>query len=245
MTTDIRLYTPLSTVVAYAQDELNKSMGDSDKMWLLGLRCLTHLQFQILGQTTTVRLPVAANKTVALPPNCLSWTKIGLLNEKGEIVTLKINNSLTTFRDTNPNRLGDLTADINNDIGVNEAQAYYSNFYYGGNCYQLFGVGNGVISYGECRVDEKNRVIILPPDFQYAALMVEFIDAPEKNADYEVPTCMQEAIIAFIKWKLKEGSREEFYAAATEGRRSLPNKKVHLQTLNQVIRMSDGMKLKA
>jgi hypothetical protein len=56
---------------------------------------------------------------------------------------------------------------------------------------------------------------------------------------------MQEAVISFIKWKLKMGTREEFYAAVVEGRRSLPKKKIELQTINQVIRESQAMKLRS
>jgi hypothetical protein len=60
-----------------------------------------------------------------------------------------------------------------------------------------------------------------------------------------VPTCLQEAIISFCKWKLKLGSREEYYGAVVAGRRRLPKKKVNLQTINQVIRESDGLKLRS
>ncbi len=242
---DIGIYTPLKTIVAYAIDELDSSIGSFDKAWILGLRGLTLMNFQVSGQTKTVRLPVLGNRTVPFPADLLSWTKIGILDDKGQINTLRINNALTTFRDNNPNRLEDLTPNINSSIGSLALVPFYSNYYYGGGVYQLFGVGNGVITYGDCKVDEKNRVIILSPDFKYDSIMLEFFSAPEKDVDYQVPTCLQEAIIAFIKWKLKLGSREEFYGAVTEGRRSLPKKKVELQTINQVVRESNGMKLRS
>lgn len=242
----IGVYTPLRTIVAYALDELDKSVGDEDKLWLLALRALTKLNFDISGQTQTVRLPVEANKTVAWPPGMTSWSKVGLLDDKGQINTLKINNALTTFRSNNPNRISDLSdPNINNSVGNLAMVPYYSNYYYGGGCYQLYGLGNGVITYGECKVDEANRVIILSPDFQYDSVLVEGVMIPVLNNDYQVFTCLQEAIIAFIKWKLKLGAREEFYAAVTEGRRSLPKKRVILQTLNQVLRESDGFKLRS
>lgn len=243
--TDITRYTPLKTVVAYFADEDNSSIADFDRYWILGLRALTNMNFSVAAQTKTVRLPVSGNKTVALPADYLSWSKIGNLNENGEVVTLKVNNSLTTFRDNNPNRLQDLTADINNGIGSQALVPYYANFYYGGGCYQLFGYGNGLITYGECKVDEANLVIILPADFKYDSVILEYTSSPEKDSDYQVPTCLQEAIISFIKWKLKLGTREEYYAAVTEGRRSLPKKRVELQTINQVIRESNSMKLRS
>ena len=242
---ELSRYTPLKTIVSYALDELDKSIGDADKLWVLGLRGLTNMNYSVAAETKTVRLPVSGNKTVPIPSDYLSWSKIGNLNESGEVVTLKVNNSLTTFRDNNPNRIQDLTADINNSIGSLALVPYYANFYYGGGCYQLFGYGNGIVTYGECKVDEKNGVIILAPDFRYDSIILEYISSPEKDEDYQVPTCLQEAIIAFIKWKLKLGSREEYYAAVTEGRRSLPKKRVELQTINQVIRESNAMKLRS
>lgn len=242
---DIGIYTPLKTIISYYLDEVNSSIGSFDQCWILGLRGLTLMNFQVSGQTKTVRLPVLPNRTVPFPADLLSWTKIGILDDKGQINTLRINNALTTFRDNNPNRLEDLTPNVNSSIGTIALVPFYSNYYYGGGVYQLFGVGNGVITYGDCKVDEKNRVIILSPDFKYDSIMLEFFSSPERDDDYQVPTCLQEAIIAFIKWKLKVGSREEFYGAVTEGRRSLPKKKVELQTINQVVRESQGFKLRS
>lgn len=242
---DIGLYTPLKTAVSYCLDETDKSGGDFDKLWLLALRAMVDMNFSIAAQPITVRLPVLGNKTVPFPANLLSWSKIGLLDDQGQINTLKINNALTTFRDNNPNRLEDLTPDIDNSIGNVALVPYYSNYFYGGGCYQLYGVGNGVITYGDCKVDELNKVIILSPDFKYDSIMLEMISCPQTDNDYQVYTCLQEAVIAFIKWKLKLGSRDEYYAAVTIGRRSMPKKKVILQTINQVIRESQAMKLRS
>ena len=150
--TDVSVYTPLKTIVSYTLDELGKSMGDFDRCWVLAFRAMVAMKFSFEGQAITVRLPVQANKTVPFPANCLSWSKVGILNEKGETVTLKINNALTRFRDVNPQRLQDLTPDINNSIQSIPIVPYYSNFFYGGNYYQLFGLGNGLVTYGECRV---------------------------------------------------------------------------------------------
>jgi hypothetical protein len=245
MATELGTYTSLRTIVSYSLDELMKSSGDEDMLWILGLRGYTMITRDFAGQPRTVRLPVLGNKTVPFPAGCLSWSKIGLLDNEGQINTLRINTALTTFRDNNPNRLSNLTPDINDSIGEVALVPYYSNYYYGGSVYQLYGVGNGVITYGECNVDEENRVVMLPPHFKYDAIMFEYISLPETDSDYQVPTNLQEAIIAFIKWKLKLISRQEFYAECTAARRIMPKKKVILQTLNQVIRESDGFKLKS
>lgn len=245
MSSDIGKYTPLKTIVAYCMDANGKSEGDQDQFWLVGLRACTDLNYEFAAEPRTVRLPVLANKTVIFPPDCLTWTKIGLLNENGEMVTLKINSGLTTFRDLNPNRLELLTANINNSITAMTGTNLFLNYYYMNNYYNLFGLGNGLIQYGECRVDDQNQVVVLNPNFQYANIMFEYIAAPQKQDDYLVPTALQEAVIAFIEWKMKLAPRELYIAAKVEARRRIPGKKVTLQTLNQVLRESDGMKLRS
>lgn len=245
MASDIGTHVSLKTVVAMALDEVDKSIADFDKCWILALRGLVKLNFSISGEPETVCVPVLANKTVPFPAGMLQWSKIGIMDAEGKINTLKINNSLTTYRDVNPNRLSDLTPQVNTSIGQLTAAAYYSNYYYQGGCYQLFGVGGGLITYGECRADEVNKVFVLNPDFQYDSVLIEGIMIPEKNNDYQIYTCMQEALISFIKWKLKLAPAQEFYDAAIEGRRSLPRKRAHLQVINEVIREATGMYLKA
>lgn len=245
MPSDIGYNTPLKTIVAYAVDELKKSEGDFDSMWLLGLRCLTELNFDISAQPKTVRLPVSPNQTVPFPADCLSWSKIGLLDNNGQINTLKINNGLTTFRDNNPNRLSQLTPDIDTTVGGLATFPYYANFYYNAGLFQLYGLGNGLVQYGSCRVDEANRVVVLAPDFAYTDIMFEYISSPQKSGDYPVPTYMQEAIIAFIKYKMKLGTRDEYTAEVIKARRRQNNKKVILQTLNQVLRESNGFKMRS
>ena len=87
--------------------------------------------------------------------------------------------------------------------------------------------------------------MVLSPNFQYDSILFEYIGAPQKKDDYIVPTAIQEAVIAFIEWKMKLAPREMYIAAKVEARRRMPGKRVTLQTLNQVLRESDGMKLKS
>jgi hypothetical protein len=242
---DISSYTPLKTVVAYALDECKKSNAERDRAWLFGLRAMVDMLFDVSGQAKTVRIPVIGNQTAPFPMDCLSWSKIGILDDKGQINSLKINNALTTYRDDNANRLSYLTGDISDTVSSLSTTPYYSNYYYNGGVHQLYGVGNGVITYGECRVDEANRIVVLEPNFRYDSIMFEYISNPEMDEDYQIPTCLQEAVIAFIKWKFKMATPQDYYAEVIKGRRRLPNKKFVLQTFNQVIRESDGFKLRS
>lgn len=242
--TDILPDVPLLRIVDYTLDECDKSDGDRDRYWILAFRALVDLMFDISAHPITLRIPVQSNMTVAFPPGCISWTKIGILNNNGEISTLKINNALTTWKDLNPNRLVDLTPDITDSLPTLIQSPFYLNYFYDGVYQPLFGVGGGLIQYGDIRVDDENRVVILQPDFKYSSILFECIYSPKKDGDYKVPLALQEAIIAFIKWKDKQGTYQEYIAAKINARRRMPKKKVVLQHINQVLRESEAMKLR-
>lgn len=226
-------------------DENNLPFDEADKAWVLAFRALVLLNQQIAAEPITFRLPVNGNKTVNFPTNALGWSKIGIMDNNGQVSTLKINNALTTFKDANPNRLSHLTPNINTCLGVLATAPLFFNYGYNNGYQPMFGVGGGLIQYGECRVDETNRVVILPPDFQYDSILFECAVSPEKNNDYEIQTVLQEAVIAFLNWKYKKGDRALFYAAAVEGRRALPGKRFNLQQAAQVIRETGGQYIKA
>lgn len=244
MSEELGKYIALKQVVSYAMDELDKSFADFDKAWLLGLRALVDLNFDVSAEPKTIRIPLNGNKTANIPADCISWTKIGILDQNGEISTLRINTALTTWMDNNPNRIDKLAdSQVNDGIGALAAAPLYLNYYYNGNFCNLFGVGGGLIQYGECRVDDKNQIIIFHPEFRYDSVLFEYISSPERDVDYHVELRFQEAIIAFIKWKLKQGTDIEYYAEVTKGRRRGGKKKVVLQTIAQVLRENTGMKL--
>ena len=236
-------YINIKEVVAQALDECDKSIGDFDKAWGFAFRGLESAHFNIAAEPKTVRLPKNGNQTVTLPADYVSWVKIGVLDNLGQLSTLRINNALTTWRDNNPNRLSLLTPDIQSGWGgLDNGNVPFLNYYYNGVYTPLFGVGGGLIQFGECRVDEKNNVIVLAPDFQYDSILLEYISCPEKDTDYMLDRRLRESVIAFIKWKFKMGTDTEFYARLTEARRQLTP--VHLQTFNQVIRENQKFCLK-
>ena len=245
MSAELGKWVSLQSVVSLAIDEMDASYGNSfDKAWLMGLRALVEINFDVSAEPKTIRIPLNGNKTANIPMDCISWTKIGILDSHGKISTLKINNALTTWMDNNPNRLTKLDeVQVNDSIGALTAAPLYMNYYYNGNYANLYGVGGGLIQYGECRVDDKNNIIIFPPDFRYDSVLFEYISSPERDTDYKVELRFQEAIIAFIKWKFKQGDERSFYNAVTQGRRRGGKKKVILQQIAEVLRVDTGMKL--
>lgn len=242
--TDIQQYTPLKTIVSYFLDENMKSMGDFDRCWVLAFRALNELGFDIAFEPETFRLPVNANLTVTLPAGYIKWTKIGVINASGEVSVLKVNTSLTKFRDNNPNRLTDISPDISDtDASTFVGNPFFQNYYFGNVYSPYFGLGNGLVTYGECVVDEKNKVIVLSPSYAYSDLLLECIVSPQSNGDYQIQTVCQEAVIAFIVWKMKVGTENDYYLRKTEARRRL--KPVTLQEINQAIRENQKYALKS
>lgn len=242
---DISLYVKLKRVVSMFLDANDKSMGDFDKAWIIAFRGMTTMGFSAEWEAKTVRLPVNGNLTVTFPSDYIMWNRIGVMNASGEISTLKINDSLTTFKDNNPNRIAQIYPDIPTlDLNGVIINPFYLGYYFGNWYGPLFGLGNGLVQYGDIRIDEKNGLIVLSPQYPYNDIMLEYVNCPQKDEDYQVHTCLQEALIAFLEWKFKLGTEPAFYARFREGRRSLPKKRVTLQQLNQVIRETHGFKVK-
>lgn len=222
-----------------------KSMKDFRRAWVLAFRGLEALNQSIAAEPKSARLPVQANKTVELPDDYVALSKIGVVNGSGEVVSLRLNTGLSIFRDNNPDRLTQLASELGSNEPVVIPQNMYLNYCDNGSMYHIYGAGGGLITYGDYRLDEKNNVIVLDPQFQYGDVIIEYISNPQEDGDYFVPSCLTEAIIAFIEWKLKENTEQNFYARVIEGRRSLPNDRVTLQTIHQVLRETGGQYLKS
>ena len=234
-------YIPLRQIAAQVLNANDKSVGSMFKTMQLCYRALEALHFSVSAEPTTVLLPVDGNKTATMPPDYLGWVKIGLMTANGQVSTLKVNNALSTFRDTNPNRLSDIVGQVGSGWITGE-NVPYLNYWNGTGYTPLFGIGGGLVTFGDCKVDEKNNVIIFPPDFGYASVVFEYISCPEDNQGYMVDRRLREPIIAFCEWKMKIAPEQDFYARAVEARREMFP--IHLQEVNHVIRENTRFCLK-
>lgn len=241
--TDVTKYIPLKRVVAYFLDQYNKSgIYDRDRIWNLALRGYVDTYFKISAKPKTVRIPANPNGTFTLPVDYHKWSKIGVLNEKHEIATLKINTALTKWKGLHPDRESLMTPDVftGNNLCL---FPNYLNYWDGSNFCTLFGIGGGMDNIGEVTVDEINNIIIPGANYPYSDIMMEYLASPERDNDYMVEIVCQEAIISFIEWKLKLGSKRDYYDNQTEARRKL--KPIQWQLINEAIRSSAGFKVKA
>ncbi len=235
-------FIPIMECVSEFLDQYDKSMGDADKAYVIAFRGLESMHFNISAEPKTLRLPVNANMTVNFPDDYIQWCKIGILNSTGELITLRINNSLTTFKDDYPQRLSLLTADVDSSIGTGSLTEAYLNYWNGIGYAPLYGIGKGIQNFGECRVDEKNNLIVLGTDFKYSEVIVEYISCPERDNDYKVDRRLREPLIAFIAWKFRLDTDTNYYARLTESRRMI--QPFNMQRFNQVIREQNKFCLK-
>ena len=81
-------YIPLDSVVTDYMNEAEYSQQKYFKLWHLAFRGLEDLGLDFFYIIQAVKLPINSNTTVTLPANYLNWTKVGVLNNKGEILPL-------------------------------------------------------------------------------------------------------------------------------------------------------------
>ena len=69
-------------------DESEQGNHKYFKCWNLAFRAMTELGLDFFYTVKSVKLPVNPNLTVSLPEDYISYTKIGVLNNQGEIIPL-------------------------------------------------------------------------------------------------------------------------------------------------------------
>jgi hypothetical protein len=161
---------------------------------------MTELGLDFFYQIQSVKLPVNSNKTVNLPENYLNYSKIGVLNDVGEIIPLSYNSKLTNYADLNSDRISKVEDPQLFDFVQWNTPIWYN--YWNGDAFtNLYGLPSGEPFVGSFKIDVQNNVIVLNPDFAYNYLMVEYIASPQEDGDYYVPIQFKEAVIAYIAWK--------------------------------------------
>lgn len=202
MSTQRQPYINLDSIIT---DYLNESEGSQHKyfkVWHLAFRGFENLGIDFFYRIQSVKLPVNANLTVTLPANYLQWTKVGRLNDRGEIIPLNYNENLTTYADLLPERL-EKTQDPTT-IGLDWGQNVWANYWTGGNYASVYGVPSGEPFAGRFKIDTENGVIILDEHYHLDYVMLEYVCSPAQGQEYYVPVQFREALIAWLWWKDKK-----------------------------------------
>lgn len=181
-------------------DESEQSNHKYFKLWNIAYRALNEIGMDSFYTIKSVKLPVNANVTVTLPEDYLNYSKVGVLNQQGEIIPLGVNNKLTTAFDLQPTRLTQ-TQDDTILTEYSQSGFWWYNYWNGYGMSNLYGVPSGAPFIGSFKIDNANGVIVLSQQFSYDYVMLEYVAAPKPGGDYYVPVQFMEAVIAYIAWK--------------------------------------------
>lgn len=192
----------LDEAITSYMDEAELSNHKYFKLWHLAFRALTELGLDFFYTIKSVKLPVNANLTVTLPADYLNYSKVGVLNMQGEIITMGYNSKLTTAFDLQPTRI-EQTQDptlitIQNDNGTGIG---YYNYWNGYSYGTIYGLPSGAPFIGNFKIDNANGVIVLSESFSYNYVMLEYVASPLEGGEYYIPVQVKEAVIAYLAWK--------------------------------------------
>jgi len=181
-------------------DESEQGIHKQFKITQLAFRAMDELGIDFFYQIRSVKLPVNPNYTVTLPAGYLNYSKVGVLNAKGEVIPLYLNDKLTTYADLLPTRVQKTQDDTLFDWGQYCGNMFYN--YWNGNTWgNLYGAPSGAPFVGSFKVDVYNGVILLNENFYYDYIILEYLSAPVDGQTYYVPLQFKEAIIAYLAWK--------------------------------------------
>lgn len=193
-------YITLDSVVNDYLLESEQSVSKYYKIWNLAFRGMENLGLDFFYNIKAVKLPINSNMTVTLPADYLQWTKVGVLNNRGEIIPLYYNDKLTTYADLWPNRT-EVTQDDTllccGGWGLNTWCNYWNGYAY----VNIYGVPSGAPFVGDFKIDTVNGVILLNERFRYDYVMLEYMSSPKEGQEYYLPLQFREAMIAWLTWK--------------------------------------------
>lgn len=180
--------------------ESEQSIHKYAKLFHLGFRCMEDLGLDFFYQIKSVKLIPEANKTALLPPDYLNYTKIGVLNGRGEVIPLTWNDKLTALDDLSISRLSNISSDVIGNQYSFSSPTFFN--YWDGNGYSnLYGISFAGLSSGGFKIDVANNVIILDPSFGYSEIVMEYTATPLEGQEYYIPMQFREAMIAWLAWK--------------------------------------------
>lgn len=192
-------YVTLDSIILDYLTESEQSNNRYVKCFHLAFRGFEQMGLDAFYAIRSVKLPMDANFTVQLPADFMNWTKVGVLNDRGEIIPLHHNDKLTTFADLSSTRL---TQTEDNTLW-NYDESSWNNFWNGGAFVNIYGTPSGQPFVGSFKVDLTNGVILLDEHFDYSYVMLEYVSSPVAGQEYYVPIQFREAVIAWLWWKDK------------------------------------------
>jgi len=210
----------LRQIIAQFLDSADQSSHQFRRLYNIGVRGCKEFNLDITGQFKTVLLPVNPNKTVTLPQDYLTYSKMGIVNERGEIITFTKNEQLSQYHAIYTQQVErnegvpELTT-IGNYVAPLPYPYLYSNYWNGGTSYNLFGLNSGTANITEFDIDEGAGVILLNQHTRYEEMLLEYLsDGYDELADdYKIDVRAEEAFICYLRWKQATDLIKKFSAS--------------------------------
>jgi hypothetical protein len=190
---------PIDECINSYIDESEQSIHKFYKLWQLCFRLMTDLGIDFFYQIKSVKLPINPNFTVNLPSDFLKWSKVGVLNDVGEVITLKYNDKLTTYAEFSPDRLQKTQDNTLFNWYWYNTPIWY-NFWTGNSFTTLYGMPSGAPFVGNFKIDNNAGVILLNENFSYQYIILEYVASPQEGQQYYIPIQFKEAMIAGLAW---------------------------------------------
>ena len=205
-------------------DEAELSNHKFFKLWQIANRGIKQLGIDFFNQIKSVKLPVEPNYTVQLPSDFLNYTKVGVLNGRGEVIPLIYNNKLTLYAQLSADRL-EKTRDNSMWDWYSWDTPVWFNYWNGYSYTNMFGIPSGAPFVGSFKIDNNTGVLLLNEDFQFDYLIIEYVASQGIGEPLRIPEQFREALIAYLSWidirslpttrrgslGDKEGRKREFY----------------------------------
>jgi hypothetical protein len=192
-------YVSLDTVVNMYLDRSEQPIQKYYKCWQLAFSGMEELGLDFFYQIKSVKLPVLQNLTVSLPDDYLKYTKVGVLNSKGEIIPIAYNDKLTTYSDLSPNRIQQTEDNTIADL-IQFATPIWYNYWSNGVFAPLYGLPSGTPFIGNFKIDDHNGVLLLNENFGYEYIMLEYLAAPKQGEEYYLPIQFKTALMWYIAY---------------------------------------------
>lgn len=170
------------------------------RLWQSAFRGMEDMGMNSFYLVKSIKIPVNENLTAPLPADYLQYSKVGVLNMQGEIITMGVNNKLTVAFDLNPTRLTQTTDDTI-QTEWQENGIWWYNYWNGYGMGNVYGFPSGTPFVGSFKIDNANGVIVLSQNFIYPYVMLEYVASPVPGENYVIPMQFREALLNWLSWE--------------------------------------------
>lgn len=180
-------------------DESQQSVHSYYRLWQMAIRLMQKLGIDFFYAIRTIKIAMNPNFTFDLPPDYLNYSKVGVLNDIGEIIPLKYNDKLTNYAEFSTDRLSKTDDNTLFTLFQFNVPIWY-NYWNGSTFNNLYGLPSGAPFVGNFKIDNNAGVILVNQTFTYPYVMLEYVASPDPNQTYQIPKVFKEAMIAGLAW---------------------------------------------